>query len=235
MHRFILLVAATLALSACHKTPHNNYTKMVAPANVKTPSFNAAPISDPVQRKQLVDSADHFEDLTDAAFGDRTAYLPKLAKALSSAVSVRPLLAPDQQALLDAALATIGQAEKEHKPVDLSLGSNEAFRVILTRAGGEEKVPLAIGMLDYAGYRITADARDPQPRWEDMAQAQQFANQQWVSVKPRIERAAAADAFDHALTALLEAIAAKDVRLAKEGAARLLTLVDVLEKSVRPA
>ena len=235
MHRQLPLAIAALTITACHNTPDNNYTQMVSPTSSSTASFSAAPITDPAQRQSLVDSAEHFENLTESAFAGPAQSAPKLALARASAVSIRKLLAPDQQALLDAALATITQAEKEHKPVDLSLGSNEAYRVVLTRAGGEAKIPLAIGMLDYAGFRITADGKDFPPRWDDMAKALQFAAQQWSSVKPRIDKPASADAFDHALTALQEAIAAKNVKLLSEAATRELDLVDVLEKSVRPA
>ena len=125
-------------------------------------------------------------------------------------------------------------AVRTKNAVDLSLASNEAYRAVLSEAGGEAAIPLDIGLLDYAGFRIVADARDPKPRWDDVREALGYAHQRWNAVKPLIADAKARDDFDKALVWVQEALAAKDAKSLERAANHELDLVDVLETSVKP-
>ena len=235
----LLGLLAAFALTGCSKTA--NETSQPA-ANASAAKFEADATSAPAptppspeRRTALVAAAERFENLTEAAFSTDPAELAKrTALATAAGASVRKGMSPDHGAALDSALGKIGLAARTRNTVDLSLASNEAYRAVLSEAGGEAKVPLDIGLLDYAGFRILADASDPKPRWDDVREALGYAHQRWNAVKPLIANAKAQDDFDKALVWVQEALAAKDAKSLERAATHELDLVDVLETAVKP-
>ena len=232
-------LAAFSSITACNRTASE---PSQAVANSQSKSFEAdatflptpRPPS-PERRAALIAAAERFENLTEAAFSPDPAETAKrIALARAAAESVRAGMNPDHAAGLDDALGRIGLAAKTKSAVDLSLASNDAYRAVLSEAGGEPTIPLDIGLLDYAGFRITADARDPNPRWDDVREALGYAHQRWNAVKPLIGDAQAREDFDKALVWVQEALAAKDAKSLERAAARELDLVDVLETAVEP-
>ena len=234
---------AIFALGGCNKTSSEASQSAASPsANPPASKFeadpNAAPKSpapSPERRTTLVAAAERFENLTEAAFStDPAEPAKRTALAIAAGAAVREGMSPDHGAALDSALGKIGVAVRTKNAVDLSLASNEAYRAVLSEAGGEAKVPLDIGLLDYAGFRIVADARDPKPRWDDVREALGYAHQRWNAVKPLIADAKARDDFDKALVWVQEALAAKDAKSLERAANHELDLVDVLETAVKP-
>ena len=228
---------AVFALAGCNQS--SNESAQPA-ANASAAKFEAdataAPTPpSPERRTALVAAAERFENLTEAAFSTDPAEATKrTALAIAAGASVRDGMSPDHGAALDSAVGKIGVAARTRNAVDLSLASNEAYRAVLSEAGGEAKVPLDIGLLDYAGFRILADARDPKPRWDDVREALGYAHQRWNAVKPLIANAKAQDDFDKALVWVLEALTAKDAKSLERAATHELDLVDVLETAVKP-
>ena len=215
-----------------HSAANTSATKFEADAHASP----TTPAPSPARRTALVAAAERFENLTEAAFSTDPAETAKrIALATAAGAAVASGMSPDHGAGLDAALGKIGLASRTKNAVDLSLASNEAYRAVLSEAGGEPTIPLDIGMLDYTGFRIVADARDPKPRWDDVREALGYAHQRWNAVKPLIADAKAKDDFDKALVWVQEALAAKDAKSLERAATRELDLVDVLETAVKPS
>lgn len=234
---------AIFALGGCNKSSSEASQAAASPATSPPaakfeadPSIAATPLPPaPQRRAALVAVAERFENLTEAALSADPAEVAKrTALATAAGSSVRSGMNPDHGAELDAALSKIASAVHTKNAVDLSLASNEAYRAVLGEAGGEAAIPLDIGLLDYAGFRIVADARDPKPRWDDVREALGYAHQRWNAVKPLIADAKARDDFDKALVWVQEALAAKDAKSLERAANHELDLVDVLETAVKP-
>ena len=230
---------AVVTLTACNKS---SSTASPPAANPIAQIFESVPAAAPTtppppsaRRSALIAVAERFENLTEAAFStDPSEATRRTALATAAAASVRKGMSPDHGAGLDAALGKIGLAVHTKNAVDLSLASNEAYRAVLSEAGGEPTIPLNIGLLDYVGFRIVADARDSRPRWDDVRETLGYAYQRWNAVKPQIKDAYVRDQFDRALMWAQEALAAKDAKSLERAATRVLDLVDVLETAVKP-
>ena len=227
------------SLAGCNKSAS---TSSPPPANPIAQIFASVPSGKPTtpppapeRRTALIAAAERFENLTEAAFSTDPAEVAKrTALANAAGAAVRSGMSPDHGAGLDAALGKITLAGQTKSAADLSLASNDAYRAVLSEAGGEPTVPLDIGLLDYAGFRILADARDPEQRWDDVRETLGFANQRWNAVKPLIKDAHVRDQFDRTLVWAQEAAAAKDAKSLERAATRELDLVDILETAVKP-
>ena len=229
---------AVVALAGCNKS---SSTGSPPAANPIAQIFQPAPAGKPTtpppapeRRAALIAAAERFENLTEAAFStDPREVANRTVLANAAGAAVRNGMSPDHGAGLDAALGKITLAVQTKSAVDLSLASNDAYRAVLSEAGGEPTVPLDIGLLDYAGFRILAEARDPKPRWDDVRETLGFANQRWNAVKPLIRDAKVRDQFDRVLVWAQEALAAKDAKSLERAANNELDLVDVLETAVK--
>lgn len=232
-----LALIASLTLAGCGKRDDARDPSWMQspPAEVAAAEVQPAPQPPPAQRALLTAAAQKFGDLTETAFSDASGTERRRVLAVAAAAQVRPMLTPDDQGLLDSALVEIATGLREHRQPAIALGGANAFRTILSAAGGEGALPLEVGLLDYAGFRITALNHEPQPRWEEISKTVLFANQQWSAVKQRVTRPAVANTFDHVLTALQEAAAARNSALVGTAAQQELELVDAIEQSLRPA
>lgn len=235
---FSIAAVLAISLSGCNKTPTAgerspavSSTRTIAEIDPPVPAVAV----EPTIRTALIASAERFENLTEAAFSNvpgEAAHKFNLAQA--GAASIRTKLPADSAQLLDKALSDAQAAATAQDPAGLSLASNEAYRTVLSAAQGEAKIPLAIGLLDYAGFRVTADARAVPPRWDDMAKTLSYARRQSASVKSRIASEKVASDFDGGLTALDAAIAARDITATLAAATRELDQVDLLEAAIKP-
>ncbi|MDQ2892084.1 MAG: hypothetical protein M3R64_03200 [Pseudomonadota bacterium] len=183
-------------------------------------------------KAQLLASAEPFEGLTEAAFDpDQAKVAAAIAKAKSAAPAVRPLLSAQGQAMFDQHMADIRRAETNRTPADLALASVEIYRQLVTEGAGASPVPKEVSLLDYAGFRFTADLKATPSRWDDMAAAVDFAKSNWMVVKPQIKDATIAAKFQAALDNMGAAAAIKNADRAQASATAELDLVDVLEQS----
>jgi len=147
----------------------------------------AAALPDPSVRSTMLAAAEGFENLTEASLSaDLKSIGAELALARREAEAARPFLDAPNLRQLTRLESGLSDALGSGKAVDLSLVSNEIYRLFITAARREAKVPLEIGLLGYAGFRYRADGRDQPPRWDDMARAHAYAEQQWRAVRSRI-------------------------------------------------
>src|SRR4029079_5019475 len=138
-------------------------------------------------RSEQLASAEGFENLTEAAFAaDPSETEERLVVARKGAEAARPFLSRESSGEFASLSAALSRAAAAHSQVDLAVASNELYRFFITAAQGDGKIPLEIGLLDYAGFRYWADGRDEPPRWNDMAAAHSLAEYEWRAVRARI-------------------------------------------------
>ena len=165
---------STLGLSGCNKAvDEGSGTKVQAP--VTTAAAAALVVRSENDRKIILAAAERFENLTEAAFNGAKPTTNALALAHGDAQFARPLLNSSESAALDRQLQVVDAAAAAGVAADISLASVEVYRTLITAAGGEGKIPVQVGLLDYSGFRFWADAKAAPPHWADMVQVHDFA------------------------------------------------------------
>ncbi len=220
----VALSIMLVSLVACGQAPQRgSRDNQAASANSAAPAKLG-----PTER--LLAAAEPFEKLTEIAF---KAPLPEIDKTIvdarSAAASVRSLLPPGIAASADRLFLEIDQARKGSDRAGLALASIEIYRGIVSSVPSGTKVPAAVSLLDYAGFRYQADLKASPVRWSDMSDAMRFAQSQWSALKPKLSDAALATSFEKTLTDMEKAVAKKDAALAAASAAEELNMVDKLE------
>ena len=171
-----------------------------------------------------------FEVLAETAFTATPAELDKSILAADGAAGTLKTIVPAAlSASLQTRLASIRQARKSDRRVDLSLAAIEGFRDIVSAVPGTPVVPIDVSLLDYAGFRFDADAQAKPPRWEDMATATTFARARWAKLSGLAPLSKLRVRFDNGLTAMDAAVRARNVTQARAAAKAELAMVDELE------
>jgi hypothetical protein len=179
---------------------------------------------------RLIAAAEPFEALTEQAFSAQPKKLDwNIAAAEKAVEQARSGLSSDVASELNEQLVEIRSARKLNDRSRLALASVEGYRLLVT-AAPETKVPTAVSLLDYAGFRYDADLKSRPIRWSDMRAAIEFANRQWESISDRITDPALKSKFSATLQQMETAIARKAAAEAKSGVKTELDLVDKLER-----
>ena len=227
MNYLTSVMAPTIALSlaACGQAPTQDSANSGQGKPAATTS--TAKLS---PTEQLLAAAEPFEKLTEIAF---SAPLPEIDKAIvearSAASSVRPLLSAANVSSTDMLFNDIKKARNSEDRAALALASIEIYRGLVSSVPAGSKVPPAVSLLDYAGFRYQADLKAVPPRWNDMSEAMVFARSQWSEVAPRLNNDPLVASFEKALVNMDKAVANKDTVLAESSATEELNLVDKLE------
>jgi hypothetical protein len=182
-----------------------------------------------VANSRLLAAAEPFENLTEQAFSASPGKLQSLvSKAEKAAQNVRATLAPDGRSALDQQLSAIKEAEKAKSSSELALAAVEGYRILVSSAQGT-KVPTAVALLDYAGFRYNADLRSNPIRWADMQAAVAFAQEQWSSISTQVAQPTLQKSFSNALAHMDQAVAQKSAKGAASSVKDEQDLVDKLE------
>ena len=139
--------------------------------------------------------------------------------------------------MLDRRLATISDARSAQDRVRLALAAVEGYRELVeAQDPAAANPPVAVSLLDYAGFRYDALAQAPAVAvdWAEMARSVEFARLQWNSVAARDNSKAMPGVMNQALAAMSKAVERKDVAFARSAAATELALVDLLEEQTAP-
>jgi hypothetical protein len=222
-----ILITSTAALAICLVASCNrnsNSTPVASP----TPTASAATASALPASPQLA-AAEPFEALAETAF---SAPAPELGvavvKAEAAATAVRHNLPADMANRLTAQMGRVRAAHQAGNRAEIALASVEAYRTLVS-AAPPAKVPTAVNLLDYAGFRYQADLRAQPVRWNDAAQALLFARTNWVSLAPQVSDVALKTRVGQALDDLTAAAARHDRQKGNRAATAELGLVDELE------
>lgn len=180
--------------------------------------------------ERLLAAAEPFENLTEISF---TASLPDIdvmiAQSRAAAASVRSLVSAAEASNTETLFKDIDQARKSQDRAGLALGSIEIYRGIVSSVPVGNKVPSAVSLLDYAGFRYQADLKAMPMRWSDAQDAMRYARSQWSAIAPQVKDAPLSASFEKALGDMEKAAATKNAALAESSATEELNLVDKLE------
>ena len=181
------------------------------------------------EANKLRAAAEPFEALTEQAFDASNATLDKDIKSVEKAAAQVRALLPSKDALdLDGRLADVKKARAAGNRADLAIAAVEGYRTLVS-AAGNSKIPAAVSMLDYAGFRATADLKAKPVRWEDVTDAAAFARQQWTGIAANVKPAGLKAAVEKAIGNMESAAAKHDAKLAASASQTELDLVDKLE------
>lgn len=225
-HSILLLAAAGLGLAACNqqetsKTEVGNHSVTVPPP--AKPDLDAA-------SSRFLAAAEPFEALTEQAATAKPEQLKAMINDIQKAADgISPALSPASRAVLSGYLAKIDRAAKADLRTDVALSAVEGYRTLVESASDTGKVPKAVSLLDYAGFRYQANLAAEPIDWKDVDASLAFAKSKWSSLSPKVTDAALAQEFSAALSKLESAAQARDVAAAKKAATSELDLVDKLE------
>ncbi len=178
---------------------------------------------------QLLAAAEPFEALTEQSFSAKSAQLDSMiAKAEGSASRVNGLLSADEQVVMKQRLKEIKEARTKNERSELALASVEGYRILVS-ATHTTKVPNAVNLLDYAGFRYDADVKTKPIRWEDMKNANTFATQQWNSIAGAVKDNTLRKKVSDVLQEMESAVSSKSSDRASRAVTTELDLVDKLE------
>jgi hypothetical protein len=197
-----------------------------------TAGFAETPVPQTDQRNansRLLAAAEPFEILTEQAFSATLSKLRSLVKkAEMAAKDARAALAADGQRALDQQLSAIVDAEGAKNRSELALAAVEGYRILVSSAG-DTRVPVAVSLLDYAGFRYNADLKSNPVRWVDMQAAVEFAQEQWNAISGQVSQPSLQKSFTSALAQMGEAVAQKSAGAAATSVKNEQELVDKLE------
>ncbi len=225
----ILTIAlAATSLEACGKAGDSGG----AAASTPNASISATtPATALTGNAALLAAAEPFEKLTEISFSAAPAVLDStITEVQTAANGVRGNLASDAATRLDEQLAAITTARRADNRAELAIAAVEGYRILVSGSAAGMKVPAAVKLLDYAGFRYAADVKATPARWADMSQAVSFAREQWASISTRVTDAALHASVEKSLTDMGGAATRRDASAAAAAAQRELALVDDLEK-----
>ena len=180
----------------------------------------------------LLAAGEPFENLTEQALTAPLTTLDGLiVKAKGAAQTVRSYLPTDAAGQLDAKLGEIEVARQANQRTDLALASVEVYRIMVSAVTPPVRTPTQVNMLDYAGFRYSADLMSKPSRWSDMAQAIDVARDNWSQLSPQVTDPALRAKVDAAVADMESAATARNANHAVSSVKRELDLVDALEKS----
>lgn len=179
---------------------------------------------------RLIAAAEPFEALTEQAFTAKGARLDQLISAVQQAADrIRPTLSQQDQAGLQRTLARIHQARQADKPHEMALAAVEGYRTLVS-ATRNTRVPQAVSLLDYAGFRYQADLTSQPTRWQDMNHAVQFAHRQWQGLAGQVHESRLKNRVGSALSEMETAVQTRSAAQARTSVRTALDLVDELER-----
>lgn len=184
----------------------------------------------------LATAAENFEALTELAFTAKPDELALLfAKAQESATGIAGPLGPEAAKSLDGRLKDAKTAIDAGNPSGTALAAVEGYKLIVSAFPPDAKMPVAVSLLDYAGFRIQADLKSEPKRWSDAQEATKYAHEQWAQIKDKVTDVALNKRFTASLVDLDKYLSAKDGGMASKAAVAELDLVDELEGFFQPS
>ena len=226
-----LPLAAVAMLSACGSskptdTNNQNSNQIVtAPKNETVTAMTGLPAA-----------AENLEALTEQAFTASPEELVSLfTKAQESVAGISGQLSPQAAKSLDGYLRDAKTAINAGNPSDTALAAVEGYKLIVSAYPPDARMPAAVSLLDYAGFRVQADLKSDPKRWADAQEAAKYAHDQWDQIKDKVTDTDLNKRFTTSLSKLDEYLSVKDDKMAAKAAVTELDLVDELEGFFQPA
>ncbi len=224
--------AALLLLAAgCNRQADN---AVVGNELALAPSTAAANISAESPSAILRAAAEPFEVLTEQSFTASWGAIDALiADARTAAATAHMALPAATGAAIDARLSAVTRARQSQDRPALALAAVDTYRQLVeAQDPAAAEPPIAISLMDYAGFRFDALAQAPTVDWAAMREAARFARRQWETITPSITSNALKGVTTQSVNAMNNAVDARNVSFARSAAATELAIVDLLEEHV---
>lgn len=233
---FGLLLPVPLLLTAAACGPQTGANRSDVQTNILDASANRTSAAD-AANQSLRAAAEPFEAVTEQAFTAGWDQLDSLISKADTAVrNLQPSLSRTSAVAVERQLAALRAARSAEDRIGIALAAVESYRALVeAQAPGTANPPVAVSLLDYAGFRYDALAQTRVPNWREMLRLTEFARQQWLQVAPRVQSHALPGVVDSALAAMSSAAERQDVASARKSAAVELALVDLIEEEVAAA
>lgn len=182
----------------------------------------------------LLAAAEPFETLTERAFDAPPKELAKLvAEAKAKAAVADALLDGKGRAELSQRSAELDAAVQRNDQAAIAITSVESYRVLVSaQDAATAKAPIAVSLLDYAGFKYDAHLKAQRPEWSEMSKDVAYAKATWASLRPNVRSSGLQGSFETALQGMEEGVTQKNVALAKHAVRTELALVDLLEEAL---
>lgn len=179
-------------------------------------------------------AAEPFEVLTEQAFTAPPNQLDTLiGDARTALQAATPSLPGEGRTGAERQMNAIAAARRSVDRVGIALSAVEAYRTLVeAQDPALANPPIAVSLLDYAGFRYDALAQAPNPDWNEMRRMIAFAREQWQQIAPRINSQALQGVLVASLDGMSNAADRRDVASARAAAAVELALVDLIEEQV---
>lgn len=106
----------------------------------------------------------------------------------------------------------------------------EAYRIlVMAQDPVSAKVPIPVSLLDYAGFKYSAQMKSRPVAWDAMSASVREARAEWRKVSGSVRSDGLKGAFEEALVGMEDGARLKNPALAQHAAAIELALVDLLE------
>lgn len=220
-------MAALLALNGCSRSAdHNSIGNQANQVTTETASGSLSP------NDLLLAAAEPFEAITEQAF---TGSWPSLDASIktgrASIATARRVVSPEWGSRLDKQLVAVETARRDNDRPALALAAVETYRQLVEAQDARQAIaPIAVSLLDYAGFRYDALAQSPKVDWIAMRNTAQYARRQFDAIAPAIKSGALRDVTSQSIAAMDRAVATRNVPFARNSAATELAIVDLLEE-----
>jgi len=152
--------------------------------------LQAAPSQAENRNDRLEGLASACEDLVEIVWSDDAkAVRQKIGELKSQLAAAKSVLSSKAFAALSTRVDAVVAASNEGSASNLSLVTLDAFRDVLDAMHWPNRgVPKSVGLLDYAGFKLSVLARAPQPDWEVAAAIAREAHKYWSDVRKAINK-----------------------------------------------
>lgn len=223
--KHVSVSAATVLSASCGNQGANQ-----PESKANAPSGLASPTNERSKNLALLAAAEEFDTRTESSFSADSATREMVISKTSVAIAKMVKFASSKLTTqVKSHLANIQNAQKQNATADLAIESNEAFRTLVSSVGGKQAIPVNLSLLDYAGFRVDADAQAIPARFAEMKVAVLFAQQQRAGIKSRQEIAKLAARFSASLDHMDLTVRSGDIAKARAAAKVELHMVDELE------
>lgn len=220
-------IAAFLALSSCNRPADHDATG--ERTNRITPEVGSG---SPSPNDLLLAAAEPFEAITEQAFaGSWSSLDATIATGRASMATARRVISPKLGSRLNEQLVAVETARRDKDRPAIALAAVETYRQLVeAQDANRAAIPIAVSLLDYAGFRFDALAQSPDVDWLAMRETAQYARRQFDVLAPAIKSGALVDVTAQSLAAMDKAVATQDVPFGRSSAATELAIVDLLEE-----
>ncbi len=198
-----------------------------------SPPLSFAPVqtaSDSARNERLRAASEPFEKLTEISFDQSLAAIDRvIAEAQKSVAGLGNALSAEIARQVRQQLSALRAARTKADRVALALSSIEIYRLLVTATSPGAKIPTEVYLLDYAGFRWSADLKAVPVRWDDMALAASFARTNWARLLPVLGTSAVSAKVSKALADMEQSVAQRNAPMAAAAVKAELDVVDELE------